>query len=108
MTEARQAREESIERVTEHADAEWLDLAVRAIRFTAKHQSYFTTDDVWELLETYNVKSPREPRAMAAAIRKAQAEGIIYRTSDYASSSRKESHARPKRIWASKITKEGS
>lgn len=103
MTEAREAREEAIERVTEHADAEWLGLAVRAIRYAAKHNDYFTTDDVWDLLEMYKVQGPREPRAMAAAIRRAQAEGVIRRTSDYAASERKESHARPKRVWASNI-----
>jgi hypothetical protein len=103
MTEARQAREESIRRVEEHADAGWLDLAVRAIRYTAKHQAFFTTDDVWDLLETYHIEGPREPRAMAAAIRQAQDQGIIRRTDDYTSSERKESHARPKRVWASRI-----
>jgi len=103
MNEARQAREEAIERVTENADAGWLDLAVRAIRYTAKHQAYFTTDDIWDLMETYGIKGPREPRAMAAAIRHAQDEGVIRRTDDYTASNRKESHARPKRVWASEI-----
>jgi hypothetical protein len=103
MNEASDAREEAIKQVEEHADAEWLGLAVRAIRYTAKHQSYFTTDDVWDLMETYGIKGPREPRAMAVAIRRAQDEGIIRRTDDYTSSNRKESHARPKRVWSSRI-----
>jgi len=103
MTDARKARDDAIDQVEEHADKEWLDLAVRAIRYAAKQLSYFTTDDIWDILETYKIEGPHEPRAMAAAIRRAQAEGIIRRTSDYAPSARKESHARPKRVWASNI-----
>ena len=101
--EAQQARDEAIERVEANADSGWLDLAVRAIRYTAKHSHYFTTDDVWDLMEHYGLKGPREPRAMAAAMARAQAEGIIRPTSDYSASARKVSHARPKRVWASQV-----
>lgn len=101
--EAGKARDAAIDQVEANADAEWLDLAVRAIKYTAKRYDFFTTDDVWAIMEKYGVKGPREPRAMAAAIRRAQSERIIRRTDDYSSSSRKESHARPKRVWASNI-----
>lgn len=103
MSEATEARDDGIDRVEEHADAEWLGLAVRAIRYVAKTHAYFTTDDVWDVLETYNIKGPKEPRAMAAAMRQAQAEGVIRATADYRSSERIVSHARPKRLWASNV-----
>lgn len=101
MGEAEEARDEAIDAVEANADAEWLGLAVRAVRYIAKTNAYFTTDDVWDVLETYGIKAPREPRAMAAAMRQAQAEGVIRATHDYRSSERTVSHARPKRLWAS-------
>lgn len=103
MGEAGQARDAAIDDVEAHADTEWLGLAVRAIRYIAKSHAYFTTDDVLDVLETYGIKAPKEPRAMAAAMRQAQAEGVIRATADYRSSERVVSHARPKRLWASNV-----
>lgn len=103
MNEATEARDSAIDATEEHADEKWLGLAVRAIRYVARSHAYFTTDDVWDVLETYGISAPREPRAMAAAMRQAQLEGTIRATSDYRASGRVVSHARPKRLWASNL-----
>ena len=99
--EATQRRDDAVARVTSHADPYWLVVAESAIADLAAHREEFTTDAVWALLSRRKVSEPREPRAMAGAMARAKAAGIIEPTERYAPSDDPTSHARPKRVWRS-------
>jgi hypothetical protein len=61
----------------------------------------FTTDEVWFELKLAQVESPREHRAMGAAMAKAVRLRWIAWTAGTRESERKECHRNPKRIWLS-------
>ena len=76
--------------------------ALVTIVMLARRRERFTTDDVWKTIEGINPNiSPREPRAMGAAMTKAHREGIIQPTAEYVQSTRPQNHARPIRVWRS-------
>lgn len=81
------------------ADPRWVHWADRAIRHAAARAARFTTDDVWDLLETWEVDPPREPRALGAVLRRLAREGVITSTGTYIKSSRVECHKRPVVVW---------
>lgn len=103
QAEADAARDAALQTVEEHAREDWLASAGKAIAQLALHPSgswnEFNTDDVWELLDSWGVPSPHEPRAMGAAITIAAKAGVIAPTGVYRKSRRKECHAGPKMIW---------
>lgn len=99
MKTGSQLREEAIKQVEENADALWVLQAESVVEFLAERRRYFTTDDVWDLL----IESPREPRAMGAVMRRAQADGLITPTDKWQMTRRASSHSRPIRIWKSEL-----
>lgn len=103
QAEADAARDEAIATVEEHARDDWLGAAGKAIAqlalFPSGSANEFNTDDVWELLASWDVAMPHEPRAMGAAITIAAKAGVIVPTGVYRKSRRKECHAGPKMIW---------
>lgn len=105
--EARQARDEALERVERGAGDDWKVKALAAVREVAGRCDYeevsddtwvaprpFTTDDVWELLD-----APPEPRALGAVMMTLARAGEIEKTGDYKQSTRKECHCRPIPYW---------
>lgn len=93
----------AITKVESHADPGWLLQARGAVDAVAHLRDAFTTDDVWEALSQSNIADPREPRAMGAVMRKAQADGLIEPSGVYQQSSREVNHNRPVMIWRSLI-----
>jgi hypothetical protein len=78
-----------------HTD--WIDrVAMPAIEQLARSRTEFTTDDVWYLV---GEDSPREPRALGAAMRQAARARLIRKTGVYRNSRRTDCHARPVAIW---------
>ena len=97
--DAREARENAIDRVERNADQEWFDQAVLAIHRVARVQSVLTSLDAQRVFPD----TPREPRAWGAAFRHARAAGWIEPTGRYVTTKRVKSHCRPVREWASRI-----
>lgn len=97
------ARDAAIDRVERGADDAWMAEAAEAIEGVVDTDRVvgrgFTTDDVWAYLDLWRVPSPREPRAMGAAMRLAERAGIIQPTGEYRTSRRAECHCRPVRVW---------
>jgi hypothetical protein len=92
--------DEAVERVTRHAEPEWLLSAASAIYVLSETgEGAFSTDDVWKLLEQWDVEPPHEPRAMGGAIKTAQAAGKIRATGAYVRSERPGCHGRPVMVW---------
>lgn len=100
---AKEAAEEAIDRVRRHAEREWVEQALEAIKFLAENFKELTGDAVWLLLQLRDVDGPHEPRAMGAVFRQAGKAGWITPTDRYVPGVRPIDHRAPKRVWRSNL-----
>lgn len=84
----------SIEQAEAHADIKWKRAAYQAVINLANVRTFFTTDQVWEVLEKKGL-STHEPRALGAIMQQAKRNGVIESTGQYVQSHRRECHSRP-------------
>lgn len=98
---ARDARDEAMARVDEHAEEEWKRAALDAIEAVATWRDEFTTDAVWWMLDHSGAGDAREARVMGPLMTEAARRGWIARTDRTHNSVRVECHANPKRVWKS-------
>lgn len=96
--EGARRRDEAIARVSDHAPIDWKDQAARAVTVLAL-LGPFTTDDVWRVLDEWQVLAPPEPRAMGAVMRRLAVTGKIVATGEWVKSARAEAHRNPKAVW---------
>ena len=94
-------RNRDIQAADRGADDAWRDAATATIRRVAATTPEFTTDDVLEANPA--LEDAREPRALGPMMLYAARDGLIEPTERYASSSRRQSNARHKRVWRSLI-----
>lgn len=94
-------RDEAIHAVGD-SHAQWVARCVLEIATLAKHNATFTTDDVWKVMSTVDA-TPREPRAMGAAMVTARRAGWISPTNEYRPTDAVQAHRRPIRIWKSLV-----
>ena len=85
--------------VERNAHAQWKDAAMEAIIKTAKSNKEFTTDSVWQNMES-DVKT-HEPRAMGPMMMRAKKMGWIKPSSEFRPSTKRSQHAQPLRVWKS-------
>ncbi len=78
-----------------HADPSWRIQAWNAILVIVGRGEPFTTDDVWEMLDT----STHEPRALGSLLVRARSQGLIRGTGEWRNSRRPEAHSRPCAVW---------
>ena len=100
---ARDAANEAIDRVARNADSVWLHWANKAVA-RASLDGHFTTDDVWDWLDTWGVDAPHEPRALGAVMRNFARSNRITTTGEYVKSTRIECHGRPVAVWRLIVT----
>lgn len=98
--EGTRRRDEAIARAEQHAVVDWNDEVDRAILRVARRRDLFTTDDIWQELLTAPAWT-HEPRAMGAAMRRAERAGWCSPTADWWLSKRPACHRRPLRVWRS-------
>lgn len=79
--------------------ADWVATHLPIVAELARVKNTFTTDDIWPLC----LNQPAAPRAMGALMSQAKRLGYIERTTQTVPSIRVECHARPIRIWNSKL-----
>jgi hypothetical protein len=94
--DARAARDAAVTAVDAHAEPEWKELALEAVRRTCEALPEFICDDIWEVGQ---LPSAREDRALGAVMRRAAREGLCVRTDRTRPSVR--SHLSPKPVWRS-------
>lgn len=99
MDAAHAARDEAIRRVDMHAEPEWKDKAMEAIRRVALRQETLISDDVW----VYLGEMPREPRAIGPLMLAGAAKGYIVKTDQMREAHRVVNHARPQAVWRSLV-----
>jgi hypothetical protein len=103
MTDAMRARDDAIARAERHAVDEWKTATFGVIRQLAESCQSFTTDDVWLALQKMPEVATHEPRALGSMMRQAANLGWIEPTDRYKNSARPECHARPVKVWRSRI-----
>jgi hypothetical protein len=96
LTLAAAARDDAVQRVDDHADVDWKDQALDAVRRTCEQRAEFISDDIWEV---GNLPSTREDRALGAVMRKAARNGWCIKTDRVRPSVR--SHLSGKPVWSS-------
>ena len=99
---AMKAKESAIVRVDKTANRCWVDAAVTCVGALARLYPRFTTDSVWEMLESCGERT-HEPRAMGAVMKKAVKAGVVEPTGEYRPSDRVACHGRPVAVWHSKM-----
>jgi hypothetical protein len=80
------------------ANPDWFNQAELAVQRLIHQGTYFTTDDVWELLKESGLTTP-EPRALGSVIRQFAKDRQIVATGSYRKSIRPECHRRPLAVW---------
>ena len=102
IKEGAQLREEGINQAEQAANKYWREVAYDALLEVLKLHKFFTTDEVWEIL---NRKFPEvithEKKAMGGVIRKAQRAGLCISTDRVQRSTRPECHRHPNLLWKS-------
>ena len=95
--ECKAARDQAIDRVEEHANDTWIDLAYSiVVQLATASMLNFTAEDVWKILETsYPEVKTGDRRAMGAIMRRAKREGIATPTGMYVPSALKN-----RALWA--------
>jgi hypothetical protein len=100
---AREARDEAIERVDEHADPAWKEAAYAVVCAIAAEVPEFTTDRVWYALERQRIPAPREPRALGPVMQRARRAGLIVNTRRMQQSRSVVNHGRLVAVWKSEV-----
>lgn len=104
LVRAAKHRDQAIDEVETHADEEWVDCALTAVRATAETLEEFTTDDCAHYLaRVFPEVWTHETRAWGAVIRKAVKEGWIVNSGRMRKSTMVSNHRRPKTVWRSLI-----
>lgn len=103
MDEAISRREDAIVRANRHADDQWKSLTFSIIRQLAESLPEFTTDHVWAWLQEYPEIHTHERRALGSMMRETYKSGWIEPTDRYVNSQRPECHARPVKVWRSRL-----
>lgn len=95
--DARDARDDALNRVDEAADQDWKDRALEAVYQLCQSQPVFTSEDIWELIE-----KPREPRALGPVMLRAVKLGYC-EPGGFVNCSMVSRHAAPVRQYHSRI-----
>ena len=96
-------RNEAIRRVDANADPVWKAACDSAIRSVALRNQVFTTDEVWELLESRRIRAPHQPKAIGPRMTAACYAGMCVNTGEFRQSNRPSCNGRCVAIYTSCI-----
>ena len=106
-TEAKQARDDAIDTVEQHAHLDWLWWAKRHLWLMCRDHAFFTSEDIVRLMrELHPEYRTHEPRAWGAILRHGKRERWCEPTERFVNSGSKRNHMRPMRQWKSLIHQE--
>jgi hypothetical protein len=92
-------KEQAIAEVESHADPEWVAKANQALDVVIKNTTQFTTDQVWEILDSWQVPRPHSPSAMGSIMRNAAKAKRIKKTGRFIPSAQSTNHQRDVAVW---------
>jgi hypothetical protein len=106
LSEAKGAKEASMEQVEDHANPAWLNLMVEQVRIVCTKHRRFTVDDVMDRYDAIVGEKPttHELRAMGPVMLRAAKAGYCLKANVMAVPSRRRKlHASPRAVWDSLI-----
>ena len=92
-------KQQAIKEVESHADPQWIGKANEALDILIKNNQEFTSDQVWELLDSWQVPRPHAPSAMGAIMRRAALSKRIKKTGRFIPSAQTTNHQRDVAVW---------
>ncbi len=98
-------RADAIQRVDEHADPDWRDVAYRCVLAVARRLEHFTTDEVIDELSKHPAITTHEPRALGPVMMRAARSNVIAATDRFVKSNAISRHRAPKQVWRSLVYK---
>lgn len=99
------ARADALQRVDEHADPDWRELAYRCVLAVARRLEHFTTDEVIDELTQHPAITTHEPRALGPVMMRAARANVIVATDRFTKSNAVSRHRAPKQVWRSLVYK---
>jgi hypothetical protein len=92
-------KDQAITEVESHADPKWVAKANQALDVVIKNTTQFTTDQVWEILDSWQVPRPHAPSAMGSIMRNAAKAKLIKKTGRFIPSTQATNHQRDVAVW---------
>ena len=92
-------KQQAIKEVESHADPQWIGKANEALDILIKNNQEFTSDQVWKLLDSWQVPRPHAPSAMGSIMRRAALAKRIKKTGRFIPSSQGTNHQRDVAVW---------
>ena len=89
----------AIKQVAAHADPQWVAKANEALDIVIKNNQEFTSDQVWKLLDSWQVPRPHSPSAMGSIMRSAAKSKRIKKTGRFIPSTQATNHQRDVAVW---------
>jgi hypothetical protein len=93
------SKDQAIKEVESHADPQWVAKANEALDILIKNNQEFTSDQVWKLLDSWQVPRPHAPSAMGSIMRRAALAKRIKKTGRFIPSSQGTNHQRDVAVW---------
>ena len=93
------SKDQAIKEVESHADPQWIGKANEALDILIKNNQEFTSDQVWKLLDSWQVPRPHAPSAMGSIMRRAALAKRIKKTGRFIPSSQGTNHQRDVAVW---------
>ena len=93
------SKDQAIKEVESHADPQWIAKANEALGILIKNNQEFTSDQVWKLLDDWQVPRPHAPSAMGSIMRRAALAKRIKKTGRFIPSTQGTNHQRDVAVW---------
>lgn len=93
-------REQAIQSVDTHSDSAWKHAAMEAVRQVCMTHEWFTTDEVWAVLDRQGWDRPATPATMGPIMRWAATNGLVENTNTFRESKQITNH-RKVTVWRS-------
>ncbi len=92
-------KQKAIAEVAAHADPEWVSKANEALDILIKNRQEFTSDQVWKILDSWQVPRPNAPSAMGSIMLSAAKSKRIKKTGRFIPSTQATNHQRDVAVW---------
>jgi hypothetical protein len=97
LFDAIRERDEAIAQIATNTSDTFKDCARSAVINVGRMRQHFTSDDIWNWLETHKSIEAHDNRALGAVMSKLHKEHLIMPTGQYIPSKRR--HMSPIRVW---------
>jgi len=103
--QVRTVTDEAVNRVEQHADAEWMERVFRVVCDIARARETFTANEIWDVIENVgDFPVQHEPSALGAVMRRVARERIAQVVAGVSVKSlHARQHGRGLRVWRSLI-----